>query len=109
MYQAAIQGLLGLRRRGNTFSINPCIPAMWPGYSMEWRIGHTTYRITVTNPAHLCRGVESAELDGVPVDSDNIPIREDDAIHDVAVVLGKRRRPDLTAPAAIASERGGVG
>ena len=27
MYQAAIEALLGLRRRGATFSINPCIPA----------------------------------------------------------------------------------
>ncbi len=30
MYQAAIEALLGLRRHGDTFSINPCIPAMWP-------------------------------------------------------------------------------
>ena len=47
MYQAAIEALLGLRRQGATFSINPCIPARWPEYSLEWRHGRTRYRITV--------------------------------------------------------------
>ena len=35
MYQAAIDELLGLRRHGNTISVNPCVPAMWPGYSIR--------------------------------------------------------------------------
>ena len=39
MYQAALEGLLGLRRTGSTFSINPNIPAMWVGYSVDWRVG----------------------------------------------------------------------
>ena len=30
MYQAAIEALLGLRRAASTFTMNPCIPAMWP-------------------------------------------------------------------------------
>src|SRR4029078_4977777 len=29
MYQAAIEGLLGLRRSGCALAVNPCIPAMW--------------------------------------------------------------------------------
>jgi len=91
MYQAAIEGLLGLRRNGATFSINPCIPAMWRSYTIEWRIGRTVYQITVTNPEHRCRGVQSAELDGVPVDPSGIPLQDDDETHDVAVVLGKPR------------------
>ncbi len=64
MYQAAIEGLLGLRRAGATFSIDPCIPAMWPGFEIDWRIGATRYRITVTNAGHRGRGVRSVEVDG---------------------------------------------
>jgi len=88
MYQAAIEGLLGLRREAATFRIDPCIPAMWPGYSLDWRIGRTVYHISVANPENRCRGVQSAEMDGEPVDPAAIPLRDDEGIHDVTVVLG---------------------
>jgi cyclic beta-1,2-glucan synthetase len=89
MYQAAIEGLLGLRREAATFRVDPCIPAMWPGYAVDWRIGRTVYRITVANPENRCRGVQSAEMDGRPVDPGAIPLRDDGETHDIAVVLGK--------------------
>ena len=87
MYQAAIEGLLGLRRAGATFSINPCIPAMWPASRSTGGSVATRYRITVTNPEHRCRGVRSAELDGTPVDPRAIPIADDGETHVVSVVL----------------------
>ena len=89
MYQAAIEGLLGLRRHGSTFSMNPSIPAMWLNYSMEWTIRGTCYRIHVANPEHRCTGVASATLDGVGVDPRMIPIVEDGHTHDVEIILGK--------------------
>ncbi len=88
MYQAAIEEVLGLRRTGETFAVNPCIPAMWPAFSMRWTVGRTTYRISVTNPDHRTRGVCAATLDRVPVDGRAIPLVDDGEIHDVAVVLG---------------------
>ena len=39
-----IESMLGLRRRGDTFSVDPCIPSSWPGYEITWRVGGTTYR-----------------------------------------------------------------
>jgi cyclic beta-1,2-glucan synthetase len=89
MYQTAIEGLLGLRREAATFRVDPSIPAMWREYTIEWRIDQTVYRIVVTNPEHRCRGVQSAEMDGVPVDPRAIPLRQDGGTHHVAVVLGK--------------------
>jgi cyclic beta-1,2-glucan synthetase len=88
MYQAAVEGLLGLRREAGTFRLDPCIPAMWPTYTIDWRFGRTLYHMTVTNPEHRCRGVQSAHLDGVSVDTRAIPLRDDGITHDVAVVLG---------------------
>jgi cyclic beta-1,2-glucan synthetase len=89
MYQTAIEGLLGLRRRGAVFSVNPSIPAMWPAFTLTWRFGRAVYVLTVTNPRHLSSGVESATLDGVAVDPDAIPLVDDGETHAVAVVLGK--------------------
>jgi cyclic beta-1,2-glucan synthetase len=88
MYQAAIEGILGLRRSGDTFRVEPSIPAMWPTFSIQWRVGRTCYQITVVNPEHRGRGVRSASLDGAAVEPDAIPLLQDGKTHDVIVELG---------------------
>ena len=97
MYQAAVEHLLGLHRMGATFSMAPCIPAMWPGFSIRWKIDNTTYRISVVNPGHRCCGVRSVELDGVPVNPDAIPLLDDNRTHDVVVQLGDPAARGVTA------------
>jgi cyclic beta-1,2-glucan synthetase len=42
----------------------------------------------VSNPEHRCRGVASAELDGISVDARAIPLKDDDGVHEVTIVLG---------------------
>jgi cyclic beta-1,2-glucan synthetase len=91
IYQAAIRWLLGVQRKESMVSINPCIPAMWPQFSVEWTIGKTRYRFTVLNPDHRCCGVASAQLDGHAVDADAVPLVDDGAEHEVAIVLGTPR------------------
>ncbi|MBK9519952.1 MAG: carbohydrate-binding protein [Anaeromyxobacter sp.] len=88
MYRAGLESLLGLRRHGATFEVDPCIPAAWPGYGISWRVGRTRFEIHVSNPTGRCRGVASAELDGAPVDPHAIPLVEDGGHHQVRVVLG---------------------
>jgi cyclic beta-1,2-glucan synthetase len=100
MYQAAIEALLGLRRQGGTFSINPSIPAMWETYAIEWTIGRTRYHIRVSNPEHRCGGVAAAALDGAPVDAQAIPLLDDDRTHDITVVLGRVSAADVRRAAA---------
>jgi cyclic beta-1,2-glucan synthetase len=90
MYQAAVGALLGLRRHGSTVSLNPCIPAQWPRFTLEWTVSGTRYRFDVSNPEHRSSGIASAELDGAPVDARAIPIVADGAVHEVRVVLGTR-------------------
>ena len=60
LYQAAVQALLGLRRQGSTFSIDPCIPSVWPEYAIEWKFAGARYRVVVLNPDHRSRGIASA-------------------------------------------------
>jgi cyclic beta-1,2-glucan synthetase len=88
MYQAAIEGVLGLCRQGATFSMEPSIPAMWPKFEIQWTVEQTCYHIVVLNPSHHCTGVRSAELDGVPVDHKAIPLLLDGAPHNVIVEMG---------------------
>jgi cyclic beta-1,2-glucan synthetase len=88
MYRAGLESILGLRRQGDTFAVDPCIPAAWPGYAIGWRVGRTRYEIAVANPERRCRGVGTARLDGVPVDPGAIPLVDDGGTHEVRVVLG---------------------
>ena len=88
MYQAAIEDILGLRRKGASLTINPAIPAMWHAYSVDWRIGGVCYRINVNNPEHRSSGVATATLDGVRVDANRIPLAADGATHTIEIVLG---------------------
>jgi cyclic beta-1,2-glucan synthetase len=94
MYRAGLEGLLGLRRRGTTFEVDPCIPAAWPAFSITWRFGATRYEISVSNPEHRCRGIAHAELDGAPCDAAAIPLVDDGETHRAHIVIGQRVRSE---------------
>jgi cyclic beta-1,2-glucan synthetase len=68
MYQAGIEWILGLRRRGKRLFICPCIPCEWPEFSACYRFGSTEYRITVKNPSHKSSGQTMLLIDGQEVD-----------------------------------------
>ncbi len=89
MYRAGLESILGFRRRGATFEIDPCIPAAWPAYSIAWRFGATRYLIDVVNPERRSRGVAQAVLDGTSVDPRAIPLSDDGGRHELKVVLGE--------------------
>jgi cyclic beta-1,2-glucan synthetase len=88
MYRAGLESILGLRRHGATFMVDPCIPSSWPEYQIVWRFLDSRYEIAVSNPSRRCRGVAKATLDGAPVDARAIPLINDGRTHEVRVVLG---------------------
>ena len=90
MYRAGLESILGLRRRGTSFEVDPCIPAAWPAYSIAWRLGTTLYAIEVRNPGRRTRGVALALLDGTAVDPSAVPLADDGGRHELKVVLGER-------------------
>ena len=92
MYRVGIESILGLRRRGETFVVDPCLPSSWPEYRMTWRFLDSRYEITVSNPTRRCHGVVKATLDGAPVNAAEIPLLNDGGTHDVQVVLGELPR-----------------
>ncbi|MFA6091503.1 MAG: glucoamylase family protein [Elusimicrobiota bacterium] len=89
MYRAGLESILGLKRRGAAFELDPCIPSSWSEYEISWLFGRTRYVISVSNPGHRCRGVVSAELDGKPADPSAIALVDDGAAHAVKLVMGE--------------------
>jgi cyclic beta-1,2-glucan synthetase len=90
MYRAGLESILGLRPRGASFEVDPCIPASWPEYAITWRVGATRYEISVSNPERRCRGIASAQLDGAAIDPRAIPLVDDGEVHEVRLVLGEK-------------------
>ncbi|MDF2557220.1 MAG: ndvB [Bacillales bacterium] len=68
MYQAGIEWILGIKKRGNRLYINPCIPADWPEYKVTYRFGESLYKIQVNNISKSQRGVKKLILDNQEVD-----------------------------------------
>jgi cyclic beta-1,2-glucan synthetase len=99
MYRAGVESILGLRRAGSSFSVDPCIPTTWPEFQIVWRFLDTRYEISVSNPERRTRGVVEATLDGETVNHLAIPLVNDGAVHHVAIVLGAAsRREERQSP-----------
>ena len=90
MYRIGIEHLLGLQRRGNSFVIEPCIPKEWSQYEIKIQHGKTRFEITVENPEGMSRGVQLIELDGKLLETQSVPLLDDERTHRVRVVLGNR-------------------
>jgi cyclic beta-1,2-glucan synthetase len=88
MYRAAIESILGLRRRGAAFVIDPCIPSVWSEFRLEWRYGGSRYHVHVDNAARSSYGVARTELDGTEVPHTAVPLVDDGRAHEVRVAMG---------------------
>jgi cellobiose phosphorylase len=97
MYRLGLESILGLRRRGRSFSVSPCVPAPWEGFVVRWRYGRSDYEIAVENPERRNRGVAEAMLDGEPVDTRSIPLVDDGEPHRVRVVMGESKSATVMA------------
>jgi cyclic beta-1,2-glucan synthetase len=88
MYRLGLEAILGLRTKGSTFTVSPCIPRDWPGYQLNYRDGETVYQISVRNPQAVNRGVRQVTLDGEALPSTDIPLLRDGKAHKVEVEMG---------------------
>ena len=91
MYQAGLEGILGIKRRGERLYLKPCIPKEWPEYEVIYRWRETTYQIKVLNPLGKCTGGTDLVLDGHPVAEWNgvafFILKDDGEIHQVMFTL----------------------
>ncbi|HEX5010184.1 MAG TPA: carbohydrate-binding protein, partial [Planctomycetota bacterium] len=89
MHRVGLESILGLRRRGRSFALDPCVPAAWPAFRLALRFGRTQYQISVSNPARRNHGVSLAVLDGEPVDPGAVPLVDDGRVHHLQVTMGE--------------------
>jgi cyclic beta-1,2-glucan synthetase len=107
MYRIGLETLLGFRREGDSFSLDPRIPADWPGFELTCTHERTRYSVRVRNPDGVERGVLEVTLDGEACPNGRVKMTPGGGDHEVIVVMGQTGR---TAPAgahATSGLRGG--
>jgi cyclic beta-1,2-glucan synthetase len=107
IYRIAVEAILGFQQRGERLFIEPCIPAEWKEFSMEYRYRSATYTITVRNPDSVQHGRVELTLDGHAVE-EAIPLADDGKTHAVTALLrpsSPEPSPSSSAPSQPAKAR----
>lgn len=87
-FAAISQWILGIRPELDGLRIDPCIPAGWGGFKAVRRFRNAVYTIQVKNPAGVCRGVVSLQVNGETLPGSLIPFGQFSGQVDVEVTLG---------------------
>jgi cyclic beta-1,2-glucan synthetase len=75
MYRAGIESILGINLRGQTLSIDPCMPRAWSGFEFTFKHGSSRYRIEIKNRRGNRKGGMQATLDGQMLQADVCEIK----------------------------------
>ncbi len=88
VYQAATKYILGIRPEYNGLCIDPCIPKSWDGFTATRKFRGATYKIAVSNPEHISKGVKILKVDGEKIEGNVVPVFKDGGSHTVDVIMG---------------------
>ena len=86
-YTAVTKWILGIRPGFTGLTVDPCIPPEWNGFEVTRKWRGATYRIAVTYPDHVSKGVREISLNGQLVDRE-VPIQAPGQDYDVRVIMG---------------------
>lgn len=85
-YYAATQYMLGVRPGFDSLTVDPCIPADWKEFTVNRRWRGAEYRIHVTNPRGVEKGVAELKLNGAVVQK--IDVQPADTVCEIEVTMG---------------------
>lgn len=87
-FVAISQWILGIRPEYDGLRVDPCIPSWLEGFTVERRFRGATYRIAVSNPRRVCKGVSRVVIDGQEASSNLLPVFGDGTVHEIEVTIG---------------------
>jgi cyclic beta-1,2-glucan synthetase len=85
MYRVGLEGILGLKKRGDTLYIESRAPTSWPEYSIEYRHGKSVYAIVVRNQSGVERTAVEVKVDGRVSSDGSIQLVDDGKRHEVLI------------------------
>jgi cellobiose phosphorylase len=87
-FVAISQWILGIRPDYDGLIVDPCIPPGWDGFTVSRKYRDSIYRITVSNPDHVSKGIKSIKVDGKLWEKNSLPVFQDKQEHVVELVMG---------------------
>lgn len=87
-FYAISQYILGVRAGYEGLELNPVIPPDWKAFTVTRKFRGATYRIEVSNPDGVSRGVASLTLNGEILEGNTLPVCPAGSRNRVEVVMG---------------------
>jgi len=85
-YYAITRYILGIRPDYNGLLVDPCIPRDWKGFEVTRKLRGGEYRIKVTNPDGVNKGVKIVRMNGKEIEGNMLPIAP--GVNQVEVIMG---------------------
>lgn len=82
MYRLIVESILGLRLEADKLHVEPCIPAHWASFKINYRYRETVYHITVCQ-TRTADGVTMLTVDDIERHDLVIPLVDDRKKHEV--------------------------
>ena len=88
MYQLITEWFIGIKRKGDTLSFRPCIPADWNAVTIDYRFKDTIYHIIYEQR----EGADNMQLlvNGIEQHQEFITLKDDAAEYDVRVIFSQK-------------------
>jgi cellobiose phosphorylase len=87
-YYAITQFILGIQPQYNGLKIDPCIPNEWDGFEVNRKFRKADYKIIISNPKHLSKGIKKIIINGKEVLGNVVPLADKGTENIIEVVLG---------------------
>ena len=82
------QYILGIQPQYNGLKIDPCIPNDWKGFEINRKFRNAVYKIKVSNPKYVSKGIAKLIVNGKEVKGNIIPIAKAGTENIVEAILG---------------------
>ncbi|TVR70874.1 MAG: glycosyl transferase [Marinilabiliales bacterium] len=85
-YYAITRYILGIRPEYDGLVVDPCIPRDWKGFEVTRKLRGGEYRIKVTNPDGVNKGVKIVRMNGKEIEGNLLPLTP--GVNQVEVIMG---------------------
>jgi len=82
------QYILGIQPQYNGLKIDPCIPKDWNGFEIVRKFRGAVYKIKVSNPKKVSKGVGKVTVNGKEITGNVVPLAKQGSENIVEVTLG---------------------
>ncbi|MDC0358872.1 hypothetical protein OAO01_08655, partial [Oligoflexia bacterium] len=94
LYKVGLEHILGLQVNGSLVSIDPCVPALWDHFELDYRLENVLFKFVVQNPDGVEHGVRRVVVDGKPWKMKHVPVPavppgEERVVH-IEIEMGSR-------------------